>query len=28
VIAAYLVKSAAGINLFEGPSFLHPYFFD
>jgi hypothetical protein len=27
-IALYLVKSALGINLFDEPSFLHPYFFN
>ncbi len=28
VVALYLLKSAAGINLFEQDSFLHPFFFD
>lgn len=27
VIAAYWIKSAMGIDLFEGPSFMHAYFY-
>jgi hypothetical protein len=28
VVVAYLVKSMIGIDLMEGPSILHPLFFD
>lgn len=28
VIGMYVLKSAAGINLLDGPSFLHPFFYD
>lgn len=27
VIGAYVVKSKLGIDLFEGPSFMHAYFY-
>jgi hypothetical protein len=27
-VVAYLVKSGLGIDLFDGPSFLHQFFFD
>ena len=27
VIAAYCIKSALGIDLFDGPSFMHAYFY-
>jgi hypothetical protein len=28
IAAAYYLKSALGIDLLEGPSILHPLFFD
>lgn len=27
-VVLYLVKSALGVDLFDGPSFLHEFFFD
>ena len=27
VVGAYFVKSAIGVDLMDGPSFLHDYFF-